>query len=363
MNLVTQFLRNPACVAQWGTNEWNRFLPLARGARLLGRSYYVLVQHELLGATPERIIDQLRGALAQTKYVQTQAMRELRLVARTLRETGTSVIALKGVAYLASDLPPKQWRNLSDIDILVPEKQIENAEQALIAAGWVVHGDYDDYDRRYYHDWMHEIPPLVHRARGTEVDVHHNLTPPVSRIQIDADVLWHGALPASPASADVLVLSPVDMLLHNALHLYMNDELRGGLRDVVDFRDLLQHFETRNINIWEDLITRGEQLRCGRALYYAINTARRLAGLEVPGPVIHAVQRFAPTIVVRSLMAWLIDQALAPPRPGLYRTAFASQLLFIRSHWIRMPPLMLAGHLLHKALKRPPHPPTPDLPG
>ena len=26
-------------------------------------------------------------------------------------------------------------------------------------------------------------------------------------------------------------------------------------------------------------------------------------------------------------------------------------LLFIRSHWVRMPPLMLVRHLLHKAFK------------
>ena len=44
----------------------------------------------------------------------------------------------------------------------------------------------------------------------------------------------------------VSVLSPVDMLLHNAVHLFMNDELRGGLRDVVDFRDLFEHFAERD---------------------------------------------------------------------------------------------------------------------
>ena len=33
----------------------------------------------------------------------------------------------------------------------------------------------------------------------------------------------------------MFVLDGPDMLLHNAVHLFMNDDLRGGLRDVVDF--------------------------------------------------------------------------------------------------------------------------------
>ena len=47
----------------------------------------------------------------------------------------------------------------------------------------------------------------------------------------------------------------------------------------------------------------------------------------------------------------LIEQALAPSRLGLRRSAVAHQLLFIRSHWVRMPLPMLLHHLWRKALK------------
>ena len=90
---------------------------------------------------------------------------------------------------------------------------------------------------------MHEVPPLRHHSRETEVDIHHNLAPPVSRIRVDAAKLWADAVQVEGQyGLSVKVLAPVDMLLHNAIHLFMNDELRGGLRDVVDFRDLFRHF-------------------------------------------------------------------------------------------------------------------------
>ena len=46
------------------------------------------------------------------------------------------------------------------------------------------------------------------------------------------------------------------MLLHNAIHLFMNDELRGGLRDVMDFRDLYEHFLAQDAAFETQLLER-----------------------------------------------------------------------------------------------------------
>ena len=352
MNLLNRLLRDPTIVRAWEVGDWNRFLPLARNARLLGRCLYLFEQNELLDVVPQRLVDQFRGALAQTRYVQVQAKRELRQVQRVLDREGIPVMALKGVAYLAAQLPPSGWRNLSDIDLLVREPDVGRAEQALKRAGWVPSGEFDDYDQHYYREWMHEVPPLRHPNRETEVDLHHNLAPPVSRIRIDAAKLWEGAVMAPEEyGRQVAVLSPVDMLLHNAVHLFMNDELRGGLRDVVDFRDLFEHFAEGETRFEQHLLQRAEALGCGRPLYYAATTAQRLAGLDLSSDFNSAVQAHAPAYPAARLMNWLIEQALAPQRLGMWQTAVANQLLFIRSHWVRMPPGMLILHLWHKTFK------------
>lgn len=351
MNLLTRFLHDPAIVRDWQAADWNAFLPLARNARLLGRCLHLFRQHELIDSVPPRLLDQLHGALAQTRYVQGQALRELREVARIMKREDIPLVALKGVAYLAAGLPPSAWRNLSDIDLLVPEQDIGRAEQALQQAGWEPSGEFDAYDQHYYRAWMHEIPPLVHETRAVEVDLHHNLAPPVSRIRIDAARLWQAALPATgPHGLTVQILGPEDMLLHNAVHLFMNDELRGGLRDVMDFRDLYEHFCAGDPDFEVRLLANADAQGCGLPLYYAIDTARRLVGLATSGLVVRCLARHAPGSPVAQLMRWLIDQALAPARPGLRRTALANWLLFVRSHWVRMPLPMLLRHLWRKAL-------------
>lgn len=364
MNLLCELLRDPAVIRDWPTAAWNAWLPLARNARVLGRCLFLFEHNDLTEAVPQRLIDQMRGAVAQSRYVQVQALRELRQVKRVLDREQIPLIALKGLAYLVGELPPRRWRSLSDIDLLVRKADMARAERALQANGWMPNGTFDDYDQRYYREWMHELPPLVHAERETEVDLHHNLAPPVSRMVIDAELLWENCVPA-PDGAAVMVLAPADMILHNATHLFMNDELRGGLRDVVDFRDLFQHFAGENEEFETELLARAGQLGCGRPLYYAVSVAEQLIGLGCSDRLLSGVQQWCPAKPVAKLMASLVDEALAPPALGRWQTSAAQQLLFIRSHWIRMPPRMLARHLLRKALRanRSAKSGEPDLPG
>lgn len=207
---------------------------------------------------------------------------------------------------------------------------------------------------------------MRHQRRQTEVDLHHNLAPPVSRIRIDAERLWEAALEVEGEyGLAVKVPAPADLLLHNAIHLFMNDELRGGLRDVVDFRDLFRHFVDKESDFEQQLLRRAEQLGCGRALFYAVLTSQRLAGLQPSTTFLTGLQRHAPSTPVRRLMGWLIDRLLAPRRPNATSADVAERLLFLRSHWIRMPPGMLLRHLTHKLFKgrKPPPVATSDLPG
>jgi hypothetical protein len=52
----------------------------------------------------------------------------------------------------------------------------------------------------------------------------------------------------------------------------------------------------------------------------------------------------------------LVPAAIVPDHPThpRRRTGVARRLLTVRYHWQRMPPLMLAWHLLHKVTERTP---------
>jgi len=103
------------------------------------------------------------------------------------------IILLKGAAYLEAGLPCSQGRTLSDLDLLVRREELPRIEKTLQEAGWESDTE-EEYDQRYYREWMHEIPPLKHRFRGLEVDIHHNLLALTGRYRVPAEKLWPPAL-------------------------------------------------------------------------------------------------------------------------------------------------------------------------
>lgn len=67
-----------------------------------------------------------------------------------------------------------------------------------------------------------------------------------------------------------------------------------------------------------------------------------------------AAKKAAPPPPVRALMDRLVPLALFPEHPDFprRRAARARLLVCVRSHWLRMPPLLLARHLGCKAWLR-----------
>jgi hypothetical protein len=75
-------------------------------------------------------------------------------------------------------------------------------------------------------------------------------------------------------------------------------------------------------------------------------------GLDLPPDAAAALEAIAPPALVTGLMRWCVDGTLGREHQGGLGPAIARQLLYVRSHWLRMPPGLLALHLSRKALRR-----------
>ena len=189
---------------------------------------------------------------------------------------------LKGAAYIKGGFEPAQGRLLSDIDIMVPKEQLPQAEKALYSKGWFP-TKLDAYDQRYYREWMHELPPMQHLARGTTLDVHHTILPPTAMLKPDVDKLWASVCEVENTKG-VFVLSPVDMVLHSATHLFHDGELEHGLRDLVDIDALIRQFSGQG-QFFQALVARADELHLGRPLFYALKYCKALLQTPVPDDI------------------------------------------------------------------------------
>lgn len=350
--MLEKILLQPSLSLQLSLTEWDHLISAARAGQLLARLAWLIRSHGLAPGLPEQIADFLLAheALADAQH---EAVRiEANEIGHALARSGSPVIFLKGSAYVLSNHPASQGRLLGDIDIMVPRARIEDVELMLKLGGWS-NAHHSAYDQRYYRQWMHELPAMIHRTRGVVLDVHHTILPPTSRARVDAAKLFRDARPID-GLFNAYVLSESDSLIHCATHLFHEGEFEKGLRDLHDFHVLLGAAIEHGLDE-ACFAERAIELDLAWPVYLALRYNQRIFNVSAATEATRRLQKAcSPSLLRLAVMDSLYQRALPAhsPHTAGAATGFAQWLLFVRSHWLRMPPHLLTYHLSRKALTR-----------
>jgi hypothetical protein len=326
---LVRALRDPDHI---GEPDYNGLIAAARAEQLIGSLAFRLEGRRL----PAKFEAILEAARRDSALARVQAIWEAEMARRALDPLGIPVVLLKGNAFLAAGLDAGAGRSVGDLDILVPRDSLEAVEAALLAAGWERMKEADGYDDLYYRRWMHELPPLIHRTRDRMIDVHHNILPVTARPKPDPGALIADSLPLPNG---LHILAPADMIVHAAAHLFADGDLSGGLRNLWDIDRLLRQFAA-DPDFWSRLGERARRHGLQRPVARALRLAARLFATPVD-PALAGRRRPTDLLFAARLLA---RNGWGQPVRPMLRFAF-----YIRSHWLRMPPLMLARHLWVKA--------------
>lgn len=337
--LLADALRDPASTASLDAADWTALIAMARAEQLIAT-----LAHRLEGAdmpaSAARILADARASAADQRRA---ALWEAEAARRALAGLDLPIVLLKGTAYVAADLMAGEGRSIGDLDILVSRAELDAVEGALLAAGWEWIKP-DPYDDAYYRRWMHELPPLIHRERDRMIDVHHTILPLTARITPNA-----AAMIADSVVLDngFRVLSPEDMICHAAAHLFADGDLAGGMRNLWDIDRLLRQFSERDRDFCLSVFERAWTHGLWDCVRRALRLAHQVYGTPVTGyrsPIrVSLDEERLDSLFRRRLLAR--DGWGRPTRRGT-RLAF-----YLRSHWLRMPPAMLARHLWTKWCK------------
>ena len=331
--------------------EWEALLGQARKCRLLGRLALHCVDQGWMPRVPSQPRNHFEGALKLIDRQHHEVEWEVNCIRHALRNVPTPIVMLKGAAYFLAKLPPGRGRLFSDIDIMVEHKYLVDVESALFRAGWISE-DRDIYNQHYYRKWMHELPPMRHVQRGTMIDVHHTITPPTSRFKVDGARLLE-SIEAAGDNKGVFILSPADMVLHSAVHLFQEGDFSHGLRDLLDIRDLLQHFG-EDVTFWETLFIRARTLDLEEPLFHVFNHIRRRFENNISSNLYAKIECNKSHWFFRDSFSFVFDQALKPIHPSCNKLSndIARWFLYVRSHYLRMPSYLIIPHLLRKFVRQ-----------
>ncbi len=327
---LTKALADPSYVRTLDAGGWTALIAMARAERLDGTLAWRLDGLSL----PPVVARVLAQSRANAEVGRTQALWEAEMARRALEPLGIATLLLKGTALVAAGLDAGQGRLIGDLDILVPRDRLDEAEAALLAAGWEWVKD-DPYDSRYYRDHMHELPPLIHQTRDRMIDVHHTILPLTSRIRPDAKALIESAVPLEKGLS---ILCPEDMIIHSVAHLFADGDLAGGLRNLWDIDRLVREFCGAS-GFWDRLLARAKLHQLPKSTARALRLSRHLYGTPVMAG--WAMQ-------ARKGDVFYLGRLLARDGWGRETRKSLRFAFYVRSHWIRMPPLKLARHLWTK---------------
>lgn len=340
-------LREPASTEFWTLADWDRVVRLARRTRLLARLAESVQGAELLRTVPAQPRQHLLAEQRLARWRTSNVLWAMERVAAALDGAPYPRVLLKGAAYIGQDLSIGAGRLPSDLDVLVPKAHLADAQERLTRAGWSAK-QLDDHDQRYYYEWSHEIPPMKHPLLTLELDLHHNILPPVARTTLDADKLFAGVKPSKYPGWQVL--DRADQLLHSAAHLFFDPEHRDRVRDLVDIDGLFR--ESMAVPGFIDQLTlRAEELGLQEPLALACHFCVRWFDTPVPATTL---ERIASMGLGRLRRAWLLPLFAAALRPAEPDDSWqstqelAAAVLLVRHHVWRMPPKLLAAHLWHK---------------
>jgi hypothetical protein len=355
--LLVDALRDPATTRALDARGWTELLSMARAEQLIG----TLAERLKSESVPPKVSEILAESRINAEYQRRSALWEADCARRALAGYGGKIVLLKGTAYVAADLKAGEGRSIGDLDILVARQDLLEVEAALLDSGWEWVKP-DPYDDAYYRDHMHELPPLIHKERDRMIDVHHTILPLTARRRPDAAGLLGDAIclpsrlregpgegqsnahlisgpPLTPPACGrgiLATLSPQDMVCHSAAHLFADGDLAGGLRNLWDIHCLLSEFSTPDF--WPALREKSNLHQLSEPVERAVRLAHQLYGTEIPKNWAgwHRQDK------------WYVARLTARDGWGRPTRKFIRLIFYIRSHWLRMPPLMLARHLWTK---------------
>jgi hypothetical protein len=330
--------------------EWEILLRQARAAGVISRlaKFYKKFNYFNATACVVKHFDAADTYWDSQKQIVDWELHHLETVFNRLR---LPLILLKGTAYMASNLIAGDGRVFSDVDILVAEERLQEVKNRLIWSGWFPE-PLDSYDQQYYRRWMHELPPMRHAQRGTSLDVHHNILPKTCASHPDAKKLIERAVRIP--DSNLWTLSREDMVIHSACHLFFGGEFENGLRDISDLDLLLREFATGDADFWRNLLVRADELGLEQPLFYALRYTAKILETPVPEEILRQSLLLSSGRIKEKLMDFLFLRAFMPGHPSCDDrwTGLARWLLYMRSHWLKMPWYLLLFHLGRKSFFR-----------
>ena len=295
--------------------DWARVVDLARWQRLSPLLWRYLSDAQIQAEVPEDILDELRSDYRETAARNMVFGTHVDNVLATLAGAGIPGMLLKGSALVRSVYPEVALRPMNDVDILVPQSAIREAQSIVEGMGYrPMFAALERDDDQRLADHFHHFP-LVSDTGGVVLELHQHVTAAGSRFDIEG--YWARARAGSGAPA-YLLPSPEDLFLHVAIH-FAEDRIarrKFGLGQLADLAWISARWPIDWVTLGDRAKSYGESDR----LFLALMALQQLFGDIAPASL---VVQLRPTSFRTDLAERFVSERILRTRPAIALEYFA----------------------------------------
>jgi Uncharacterised nucleotidyltransferase len=295
--------------------NWDYLITLAKFNKVIPLLYRNL-NYLCPELVPEKTLKQLKTLIYTNTCRNLFLTQELIYILKLFEKNGIPTIAFKGLTLAISAYQDVSFRQISDLDLLLPKEAIDSAQELLIAEGFQLIGNYE-WEFHYC-----RIDGNVH------VDLHQEIAPRVYALPFDFQQLWSRIQPIPLGGTNIPHLQTEDLLLLLTIVwcrdcTYLNSHLSLHLLSDVDA--LLSKHTSLD---WTWILEQARKQGCDRILRLMLFSAQEVLGTDLPKIVLDEIKsRPLPPYLIQSVWSRLLRNPNnldpAPDKSGFWEAIWA----------------------------------------
>lgn len=287
--------------AYFSDEEWGDALRQVVQHDIAPLLYHRLNTQHFAGVVPDPVLRMLRAITLRVAAENLRLYYDLAQILAAFQKRHMPILVLKG-AYLAEIVyGNRALRSMGDVDLLFKKSDLAKAEGVLRELGYSgPRHPSEEVDLRHARSLV--------KNNGLKVDLHWAIERPTAPFSIDIEGLWKRAQPVTIAGAEVLALSPEDLLLHLCLHASFDHQFYYGLRALCDITETIRYHQSHLD--WALVQARTREWGISKSVYLSLALTKEYTGALVSDEVIESLKpaRFFPQVLL-----WAKDELFAAP--------------------------------------------------
>ena len=258
--------------------EWASFSESITRQGVTPLIYKRLKQNSLTELLPHKLFSYLQYSYFSNTAKVVRLTDAYFQIKKAFEVAGIKVIALKGVHLANSVYQHPGERQMCDLDILVPKKDLYRASCILAECGYQSQREITEDELT--EDMEKHLPPFYSRNGSLMLELHWNIANQENNLSVAIEHLWDQSTIQMVNDLEMNVLCPADLLLHLCIHSIFSHDLEINLKTLCDISLLIEHHGDKLH--YDDIILTAKKWELGKSVFLMLELVNNLLCTSIP---------------------------------------------------------------------------------